>query len=91
MKRCDYLVPKFFGPGVPLGEHDNGECLLKESHAGEHLVKTPEGYYLWRPQDNYCWEDGKICDCDFIECYVYGHISDARAKKILAKDGAGTD
>ena len=91
MSRCGDLVPKFGGPGVPIEDNELGECLLKEGHDKEHLVKTRDGYYLWRPQDNYCWEDGKICDCDFIECYFYQPISDAQARRILAKDGAGTD
>ncbi len=92
MDRCGDLVPKFLGPGIPLDERDIGECLLKEGHADEHLVKTVRGYYLWRPQEDYCRDDdGKICDCDFRECYVYQHISKKQARRILARNGAGTD
>lgn len=93
MSQCSDLVPKFAGgPGVPLDDNELGECLLREDHRGGHLVKTPGGYYRWRPQESYCWDDDDgICDCDFVECYIYQHISDAQAKKLLAKDGAGTD
>lgn len=92
MKQCDYLVPRIFGPGVPVGDDGIGECLLKRGHKDEHLVKTSMGYYLWCPEEEFCRNsEGKICDCDFIECYVYQYISDAQAKKLLAKDGAGTN
>lgn len=91
MERCDYLVPRFYGVGVPVRDGEIGECLLKKGHEGEHLVKTSDGYYRWCPQEWFCEEDGKVCDCDFIECYIYQHISKKQAKRILAKDGAGTD
>lgn len=92
MRNCDYLVPRFFGLGVPLSGSENGKCLLKKGHEGEHLVKTSEGYYLWRPEENFCTDsEGKVCDCDYIECYIYQQISNAQAKRMLAKNGAGTD
>ena len=91
MSQCDYLVPRLFGPGVPVGEGESGGCLLKDGHPGEHLVRTSEGYYLWIPEENFCTDDGKVCDCDFIECYVYWHISDEDADSILVTHGAGTD
>lgn len=89
--RCGELVPKFFGPGVPLDDGDLGACLLKEGHEGEHLVNAQRGYYLWIFEENFCIDDGKVCDCDFIECYVYRNITRAQAKKIIAKNGVGTD
>lgn len=92
MNNCDYLVPRFAGADIRLDDGDTGECLLRKGHAGEHLVKTSGGYYLWLPEDNFCVDDeGKVCDCDFIECYVSRNITDARANQLLAKDGAGTD
>ncbi len=91
MEQCDYLVPRDSGLGVPVEDGEDGECLLKKGHEGEHLVETSEGFYLWYPQEWFCEEDGKVCDCDFTECYIYQHIPDAQAKQILAKDGAGAD
>jgi hypothetical protein len=90
--KCDYLVPDNFGPGVPLYGGDDGECLLREGHDGEHLVKTKRGYYLWQFQEDFCVDsEGAVCDCDYIECYAYRVIPDSEAQKILAEHGAGTD
>ena len=86
--RCNYLVPRLFGPGIPLDDGDAEECLLRERHTEEHLVRTSHGYYLWSPEGEYCRDDeGQVCDCDYIECYVYQEISDEQAQQILATAG----
>lgn len=84
---CDYLVPDFSGGGIPVGGEDTGECLLKEGHEGEHLVRTFYGYYLWLPLEYPC----EGCDCEGIDCYTYRRIPSARAEQILAKNSPGTD
>lgn len=92
MEQCGELVPRFPGSRISIGDDEDGECLLKEGHEGWHLVKTSEEYHLWQPQEEYCRDSkDKICGCEYIECYVSQHITDAEAKKILAKDGAGTN
>ena len=86
MTTCGELVPlRFFGGGVPVDDGDSGECLLSEGHEGEHLVKTARGYFLWIPDENFCMTDGKVCECDYIECYIYWSITNKSAKELLKK------
>lgn len=92
---CDYLVPTG-SRGVPLGPDDSGECLLATGHAGDHLVKTYIGYYLWQSQQHFCTakeageEEGAddLCSCDYPECYDYRNVSDAEAAELLLKASA---
>ncbi len=85
MSNCDYLVPRLSGIGIPLDKGDCGECLLHEGHTGEHLIKTDIGFFLWQPQEDFCFTDGRVCDCDYVECYVYHPIADKEAHKLLTK------
>jgi hypothetical protein len=71
-----------------MQDSETGECLLKDGHTGEHLVTTCLGYYLWIPLEDFCVEDGRVCDCEHIECYTYRNISDAEAQQILNENGA---
>lgn len=87
MTSCGDLVPRHWGSGVPVDDGDCGECLLREGHTGMHLVKTSMGYYVWTPDDNFCVIDCRVCDCDYIECYVYRNITDADAQELLRKHG----
>ena len=92
MEPCGELVPRFADTPISVGEDEDGECLLGKGHGGRHLVKASGEYYLWQPQEEYCRDDrGKVCDCEYVECYVSQHIPAAQAKKILAESGAGAD
>ena len=82
MATCDYLLPRR-ELGIVQYDEDLPECLLKKDHKGEHLVKTSNGYFVWLPQETYC-ED---CDCTdeggYIECFIFGEISEEDAVTML--------
>ncbi len=78
--RCNWVMPNFDHTLTPRRECC--ECLLDEHADGEHLVRLPDGRYLfWSPDDECdCWEESDDEDC---ECFTWREATIAEAALAL--------
>ena len=83
--KCDYMLPRSEHPLVSHKE-PLPSCLLEEGHAGDHLVRTSSGWYLFAPYTEPCGDEcacAEDTDTTNYECFTWEKIPAKKAERLL--------